>query len=540
MIKGGDFTPNDTFFSQQWHLNNTSQTGGTVDADIDAVEGWQLTRGSSSIVVAVLDTGIDSDHPEFQGRLVPGFDFVNDDDDPEADHPHGVSVAGLLAANSDNNFAGVGVDHRVSIMPVKVLNQFNTGSLFDLAEGIIFAANQGAHVINMSIISGTPFFETLENAMQFARDAGAILVACAGNGGIGNADISSPGASPLTISVGATTSTDARASFSGTGHALDLVAPGLGLPTTTFNSTANVVSSFSGCSAATPVVAGIATLLLSIDPSLTHDDIRTILTNTAEDLVGPASEDTPSRDDFFGFGRVNMQAALQSLVGTPIGSLRCDCEAATAIVGGSGPDVLMGTAGDDIICGFGADDRLFGRGGNDCLDGGSGSDQLFEGQGNDIILGRDGIDRLLGEAGDDILRGDDGDDILNGGSGNDVLLGRTGRDMLSGGRGDDELRGGSDDDMLSGGRGNDDLHGNAGNDTLRGDADQDVLSGGRGNDTLRGDADQDDRRGGNGDDDLRGGRGNDELRGGAGLNDICNGGSGTDIAQSCASVISIP
>ncbi len=148
-VRGGDFFPNDTFFPTQWFLHNTGQTSGTPDADIDAVEGWQLTRGSSSIVVAVLDTGIESGHPEFQGRLVPGFDFVNDDDDPEADHPHGVSVTGILAANSDNNFAGAGVDHRVSIMPVKVLDAFNSGSFFGIAEGITFAANQGAHVINL-------------------------------------------------------------------------------------------------------------------------------------------------------------------------------------------------------------------------------------------------------------------------------------------------------------------------------------------------------------------------------------------------------
>lgn len=100
--------PNDTFFYTQWHLNNTGQTGGTVDADIDAVEGWQITRGSTDIVVAVLDSGIDANHTDFQGRLLPGFDFINNDDDPAIDNPpdvfaHGMWVSGILAANADNS-----------------------------------------------------------------------------------------------------------------------------------------------------------------------------------------------------------------------------------------------------------------------------------------------------------------------------------------------------------------------------------------------------------------------------------------------------
>ena len=307
--EGSNFVPNDTFFPQQWHLNNTGQTGGTLDADIDAVEGWQITRGSSAVVVAVLDTGIDSNHPEFQGRILPGFDFVNEDSDPEADHPHGPQVSGILAANADNAFGVAGVDHRAKILPVKVLNSQNSGTTADLVQGLLFAAAQGAHVVNMSLIN-YPLTSALNDALQVARDAGAILIACAGNGGIGNADVSGPGASPLTISVGATDHNDARASFSGTGQALDVVAPGLGLPTVLFNSSQNQTSIFSGCSAATPVVSGIVSLLLSLDLSLTHEEVYTILTQTAEDMVGPPSEDTPGRDNFFGFGRVNMHAAL--------------------------------------------------------------------------------------------------------------------------------------------------------------------------------------------------------------------------------------
>ena len=261
-------------------------------------------------MVAVLDSGIDSDHPELLGRVLPGFDFVNEDSDPEADHAHGAVVTGILAANADNSFAVAGIDHSAKILPVKVLGSANLGTLADLIEGLTYAADQGADVISMSLINYPVAFSFLEDALQYARDSGAILIACAGNDGIGDADVSGPGASPLTISVGATTRNDARASFSGTGSALDVVAPGSSITTIAYNTAVDTSSVFSGCSAATPIVAGITSLLLAEYPSLTHDEVRSSLTHSAEDLVGPPNEDTPGRDDFFGHGRVNLHSAL--------------------------------------------------------------------------------------------------------------------------------------------------------------------------------------------------------------------------------------
>jgi subtilisin family serine protease len=306
--EGGDFFPSDPSFDRQWHLHNVGKFGGTEDADIDAVEGWQITRGDGSVTVAVLDSGIDFSHPEFSGRLLPGYDFVNEDLDPEAEHSHGILVTGLLAANVDNGVAIAGVDHFAQILPIKVLNANNQGSVMDLTQGLVFAANEGAAVINMSLI-GYGQSGILEDALQYARDSGAILIACAGNGGIGDADVSGPGVSPLTISVGASTLNDDRASFSGTGSALDVVAPGDGVLTVSSNNPSGA-SWFGGCSAATPIVSGIASLLLSLDPLLTHDQVRAILALTADDLVGSPSEDTPGRDDFFGDGRVNLNEAL--------------------------------------------------------------------------------------------------------------------------------------------------------------------------------------------------------------------------------------
>jgi len=314
MGRGGDIVPNDTFFSSQWYLNNTGQASGRPDADIDAVEGWDVTQGRSSIVVAVLDTGIDFASPEFAGRILPGFDFINNDADPSADHPHGVEVTGILAAASNNGFGIAGVAPRVSILPVKVLNASNAGATTALAQGLIFAATRGARVISMSLINYPTDSAVLNSALQFARNSGAVLIACGGNGGIGNADVTGPGASPLTIAVGATDRNDQRASFSGTGAALDVVAPGVSIPTIDVTGPNQSLVSFSGCSAATPVVSGIAALLLSTDPTLTHNDVQQILENTAEDLVGAAAEDRPGRDDSFGYGRVNMNEALTAAI----------------------------------------------------------------------------------------------------------------------------------------------------------------------------------------------------------------------------------
>jgi subtilisin family serine protease len=305
---GGDVIPDDPHFPVQWHHHNEGQTSGVFDADIDAVEGWQIASGRSSVVVAVLDTGIDFAHPEFQGRVLPGYDFVNQDDDPQADHPHGVLVAGILAANAGNGFGVAGVDHGASLLPIKVLDSRNVGTTSALAQGLIYAA--GAHVINMSLIN-YPLSQTLLSALQFARDAGSVLIACAGNGGIGNADQSGPGASPLTISVGATDHTDARAPFSATGVALDVVAPGLGVATVSPDGS-DAAANFNGCSAATPIASGIASILLSVDPRLTHDDVQTVLQESADDLAG--GEDAQEWDEFFGHGRVNLNAALESIV----------------------------------------------------------------------------------------------------------------------------------------------------------------------------------------------------------------------------------
>ncbi|MFN8177722.1 MAG: S8 family serine peptidase [bacterium] len=311
--KGGS-APNDTFYGEQWHLNNTGQSGGTPGADIEAEAGWDIASGSNSVVVAVLDTGIDSDHPEFAGRILPGWDFVNDDADPEDDFGHGTLVTGLLAANADNAFSVSGVDHACMILPVKVLDQFNSGTTSNLISGLGFAVAGHADVISMSLIN-YPCGGALEDALSDAELSGAILVACAGNGGIGDADVSCPGASIHSMSIGVTGDNDARASYSGTGDALDFVAPGHVVRSVVYNSFDDGFQIFSGCSAATPVAAGIVSILRALGPELRTPEVRAILQATAEDLVGAPEEDTPGWDPFMGYGRLNLRAALQYFVG---------------------------------------------------------------------------------------------------------------------------------------------------------------------------------------------------------------------------------
>lgn len=301
----------DTHYASQWHHENTGQGGGTPGADIETLAAWSLAPNPAPIVLAVLDSGIYFTHPEFQARVVPGYDYVNEDADATADHAHGIYCTGLAAAATGNGFGVAGVDRTCTIYPLKVLNAVNGGTVADLVQGLQDCAVNQVDVVSMSLINyGNGI--TLENALVAARNAGCILVACAGNGGIGNADVSGPGQSAQTISIGATTRWDRRAGYSGTGGRLDFVAPG-DLVATVSTSLANTFTNFSGCSAATPVAAGIVCLLKGQDPSLTQAQVYDLLKQGAEDRVGLPAEDTPGDDLYMGWGRLNARRTLASL-----------------------------------------------------------------------------------------------------------------------------------------------------------------------------------------------------------------------------------
>jgi thermitase len=310
----GAFVPDDTFFTSQWHHRNTGQGGGTPGADVESVGAWDYTRGDSSTVIAVLDTGIDSDHPEFAGKfLTNGFDFVNEDSNPEADHPHGAWVSGCIVAAADDSFGTVGIDHNARVLPVKVLNQNNAGTTFDLIQGIDFVAARGdVQIVCMSLIN-YPGTTSLQTALNNAQAAGKVLISCGANNS-GNADTSWPGASPATITIGATDRTDARAFFSGFGSSIDFVAPGQNIVTIEPFTSLDRTDSVSGCSFATPITAGVAGLIraraIELGVPFTQDLVFDMLQAGAEDQVGLAVEDTPGRDDFMGWGRVNARATM--------------------------------------------------------------------------------------------------------------------------------------------------------------------------------------------------------------------------------------
>jgi hypothetical protein len=303
--------PDDTSFAEQWNLDNTGQTGGTADADMDAAEAWRIAIGRRETVVAVLDTGIDGDHPEFLGRVARGGrDTWNEDIDPEADHSHGAHVSGIIGANSNNGFSVTGVNWRSAHLPVKVLDANNSGTTLNLLQGIRHAALRGADVSNMSLIN---FSNTagLADAVRFAHDAGVIQIGC--NGNSGSSAPNYPSAYPEVIATGWTNDDDLRSGSSNHTTTLDIVAPGVLVPTVRYNTSSDGFTLFSGCSAATPNAAGVAAVLLAIDPTLTFDQVKSILESTADDEVGDPSEDVPGRDDYYGWGRVNMEAALAAV-----------------------------------------------------------------------------------------------------------------------------------------------------------------------------------------------------------------------------------
>jgi len=291
--------PNDPFFAFQWALKQAS------DVDIDATDAWDTYAGGSNITIAVIDSGVDLDHPDLQASIVPGYDFVNDDNMPDDDNSHGTHVAGIAAAVGNNGIGIAGVSWRASIMPLKILNAGGVGNTFDMADAVHYAVDNGAQVINLSVgAQGTKWpcnWPEVDDAFNYAVNNGVLLVVAAGNGGQSN--INCPGAYDQTMAVGSTTSADQRSSFSNYGPRLDIAAPGSFI----YSTFPGGYGYNSGTSMATPHVAGLAALLWSLAPSLTDDQIRDLIQNTADDLG------STGWDQFFGYGRINAGRAMAAI-----------------------------------------------------------------------------------------------------------------------------------------------------------------------------------------------------------------------------------
>lgn len=291
----GTFEPNDPDLYREQRVYTTELLG--------LFEAWDYTVGVPDVTIAVLDTGIASAHQEFTGRIKPGYDFYNDDDDPEDDHGHGTHVSGTIAAGIDNGIGGAGLCGGCSILPIKVLNQNNAGTWAGVAAGITYAADNDADIIVMSLgsTSGT---RVVEDAISYAISKDVLIIAAAGNAN-SNRNFY-PAAYDGVIGVAATNQNDERWVLSNYGSYVDISAPGHVIYSTSndLDNSYNGHVFMSGTSMATPHVGGLAGLLKSQDLTRSSTEIADILLNTALDLGDPGY------DDYFGMGRIDPVAAL--------------------------------------------------------------------------------------------------------------------------------------------------------------------------------------------------------------------------------------
>lgn len=278
------FTPDDPRYDLQWHH-------GTVDT----VKAWGRARALGQ-VVAILDSGVDLDHPDLAGAVLPGWDFWDGDADPSDVFGHGTRVAGVAAALTHNGEGVAGMAWGAAILPVRVAGADGWASTWSIAQGLAYAADQGARVANLSFgqLAGS---QTVLDAAQAAVERGVVVVASAGNCGC----TESWPDTPWLLSVGATQSSDGLTSYSSRGDYVDVAAPGHGIQTT---SAGGGYGNASGTSFSTPLVAGLVALLHAAEPDLTPSQVEDRLAATALDL-GAAGWD-PS----FGHGRVDAGAAL--------------------------------------------------------------------------------------------------------------------------------------------------------------------------------------------------------------------------------------
>jgi len=319
----------DQYLEIQWGLQHIGMDSVWADPAIDPSLG-------TGIIVAVVDTGIYDNHPDFAGTTIRtdiDYDFIDDDDDTRptttcgnSAEYHGTFVAGIIAATKDNTIGVSGIGP-FEILPVRVLNNCGSGSSSAVSNGITWAVDHGAKVINLSLGSSVPS-NTIENAINYAHGEGGDAVIVAASGNDGTSQTHYPSGFTNAISVGATTNTYEKASYSQYGSTLELAAPGGSSGACSSSGTPYIVSTgvgvsggstyFSyqcgtGTSFAAPHASGVAALLRAANPDACNEEIRLHLQQTAEDLT----DDGEDWDEYFGYGLVRADDALSTPI-TPL------------------------------------------------------------------------------------------------------------------------------------------------------------------------------------------------------------------------------
>ena len=282
---------NDPLLAQQWAL-----------AKIGAEQAWE-TAGGSGITIAILDSGVDLDHPELESKVLAGHDFVNGNEVADDDFGHGTQVAGVAAAAANNGIGIAGLAWGANILPVKVLDDRGRGRSSNLTCAIYWAAQQGAHVANISIIS---YGQSLgmQSAIKHAVSEGMLIFAAAGNLFEEGNPVTYPAALDGVIAVAASDQEDGHAWFSSAGGFVDVAAPGVRI-FSPFPPNHNEYRSVYGTSLASPHAAALAALILSTAPALPPETVESIIKESAVDVGAPG------RDDESGHGRIDAAAALE-------------------------------------------------------------------------------------------------------------------------------------------------------------------------------------------------------------------------------------
>lgn len=287
-------------------VNDPSRGAQYALDTVNANTAWEKTLGSDKVTIAIVDSGLDLDHPDLKGKLVAGYNSVTPGQAPKDDVGHGTHVAGIAAASTNNGVGVAGLAANSKIMPVKVLGD-GTGSAASVADGIIWAADHGADVINMSL----GFYEendTLAKAVAYALSKNVVVVATMGNNNIERKRF--PAAFPGVIAVGSTAKGDTRSTFSNYGNWMSVSAPGTDILSTfpsypvTIGGGKDGYASLSGTSMAAPLVAGLCGLVRSQHPGMAPAEVKKLVEAASADLGDKGY------DKYFGNGRIDAFQAV--------------------------------------------------------------------------------------------------------------------------------------------------------------------------------------------------------------------------------------